>query len=357
MNKRHIDVFETLFEKGKKYGKIKTSEIFELIDSNSKLWNYLTDFYERCSEAGIEVIEDYDSEITKLPSSKTNAIPDNNYLSTVTAYLDDIGRYPLLTAEEEQNLGKLSKYGSPEEAKKARKRLVECNLRLAFSIAKKYSYYMAEPLLDLVQNGNLGLMRASEKFDYERGYRFSTYATPWIHQAILRSNSDNSKNIRIPVHMNNFINRVKRAKTKLETMNGVQPTETEIAQFLNVSVESVKDALLNSYDCVSLYSPIGDTEQDGQLIDIIQDNQERPFSESILDEITVSEIIADAKNYLTEKELDILLRRFGFEDGEEKTLEEVGKVHHLTRERIRQIESKVIEQIQKHLAFHSHLEK
>ncbi|NLZ82115.1 MAG: RNA polymerase sigma factor RpoD [Clostridiales bacterium] len=256
----------------------------------------------------------------------------------VHLYLKEIGNYPLLTLEEEVSLSKRIENGD-EEAKNI---LAESNLRLVVSIAKKY-VGRGLSFLDLIQEGNLGLIKAVEKFDYTKGFKFSTYATWWIRQAITRSIADQSRTIRIPVHMSEIINRTYRASRSLVQTLGREPTEQELAEEVNLPIEKVREVLKISSDPVSLDTPIGE-EDDSHLGDFIKDEAvmgpEEAASYSIL-----KDQIAKLLDTLTEREQRVLILRFGLSDGRTRTLEEVGKEFNVTRERIRQIEAKALRKL------------
>lgn len=275
--------------------------------------------------------EDDEKKLVYAPSLSGSEDP-------VHLYLKEIGNYPLLTIEEEVSLSKRIENGD-EEAKNI---LAESNLRLVVSIAKKY-VGRGLSFLDLIQEGNLGLIKAVEKFDYTKGFKFSTYATWWIRQAITRSIADQSRTIRIPVHMSEIINRTYRASRSLLQTLGREPTEQELAEEVNLPIEKVREVLKISSDPVSLDTPIGE-EDDSHLGDFIKDEAvmgpEEAASYSIL-----KDQIAKLLDTLTEREQRVLILRFGLSDGRTRTLEEVGKEFNVTRERIRQIEAKALRKL------------
>ncbi len=280
-----------------------------------------------------EDTEDVRSEVEKL-SQTANVISDD----PVHLYLKEIGSYPLLSMPEEAELAKRIENGDDA----AKQRLTESNLRLVVSIAKRY-VGRGLSFLDLIQEGNLGLIKAVEKFDYTKGYKFSTYATWWIRQAITRSIADQSRTIRIPVHMSEVINKTYRASRNLLQTLGREPTEQELSQELKISVDKVREILKVSAEPVSLDSPIGE-EDDSHLGDFIRDDTimgpEEAASYSILkDQIT------QLLDTLTEREQRVLILRFGLSDGRSRTLEEVGQEFNVTRERIRQIEAKALRKL------------
>ena len=256
----------------------------------------------------------------------------------VRAYLKEIGAVPLLSAEEEAALASAAREGDAE----ARRRLCEANLRLVVSVAKRYAG-RGLPFLDLIQEGNLGLMKAAEKFEPERGFKFSTYATWWIRQAITRAIADQARTIRIPVHMVETINKVKKVSSQLLHQNGHDPTADEISQALDMPVEKVREIMRVAQEPVSLETPIGE-EEDSHLGDFIPDEDASEPSEAASFTL-LKEQLVDVLSTLTPREEKVLKLRFGIEDGRTRTLEEVGKEFNVTRERIRQIEAKALRKL------------
>jgi len=269
-------------------------------------------------------------------------------------YLREIGRVPLLTAEEEVRLAQRMERGKAEQLKanphrryiedgeEAQRRLTEANLRLVVSVAKKY-IGRGMSLLDLIQEGNIGLIRAVEKFDYTKGYKFSTYATWWIRQAITRAIADQARTIRIPVHMVETINRLIRISRRLLQELGREPTSEEIATQMEISPEKVREIIKVSQEPVSLETPIGE-EEDSHLGDFIEDHTALAPAEAASHQL-LKEQVEDVLDSLTERERKVLQLRFGLDDGRSRTLEEVGKEFHVTRERIRQIEAKALRKL------------
>lgn len=256
----------------------------------------------------------------------------------VRMYLKEIGKIPLLTTDQEIELAKRMELGDQQ----AKKRLAEANLRLVVSIAKKY-VGRGMQFLDLIQEGNLGLIKAVEKFDYRKGYKFSTYATWWIRQAITRAIADQARTIRIPVHMVETINRLIRTSRQLVQELGREPTAEEIAEKMDIPVERVREIRKISQDPVSLETPIGE-EEDSHLGDFIQDEHGAvPADQATF--TLLHEQLMEALSTLTEREQEVLRQRFGLDDGKPKTLEEVGRQFHVTRERIRQIEAKALRKL------------
>ena len=253
-------------------------------------------------------------------------------------YLNEIGQIPLLDAEEEKELGRRSVDGDEE----ARRRLEEGNLRLVVSIAKHYTG-RGIPLMDLIQEGNLGLIKAVEKFDYHKGYKFSTYATWWIRQAITRAIADQARTIRIPVHMVETINKLIRVSRQLLQELGREPSPEEIAAEMNMPVDRVREILKISQEPVSLETPIGE-EEDSHLGDFIKDDNV-PVPADAAAFTLLKEQLEEVLGTLTEREQKVLTLRFGLEDGRARTLEEVGKEFNVTRERIRQIEAKALRKL------------
>ncbi len=256
----------------------------------------------------------------------------------VKLYLKEIGRVPLLTAEEEIDLAMKIADGND----KAKKRLTEANLRLVVSIAKRY-VGRGMHFLDLIQEGNVGLIKAVEKFDYTKGFKFSTYATWWIRQAITRAIADQARTIRIPVHMVETINRLKKAHSQLLHENGYDPSEEQLAEFMGLTVERVREIMRVAQEPVSMETPIG-PEEDSRLVDFIRDEDATAPDESAMKKITNEDIDAVLKT-LTPREEEVVRLRFGLRDGRCHTLEEVGSQFDVTRERIRQIEAKALRKL------------
>ena len=262
----------------------------------------------------------------------------------VRMYLKEIGRVPLLTAQQEVELAKLMENRDKdiESAQRAQKDLAEANLRLVVSIAKRY-IGRGMLFLDLIQEGNLGLIKAVEKFDYKKGYKFSTYATWWIRQAITRAIADQARTIRIPVHMVETINKLIRVQRKLLQDNGREPTPEEVAKEMDISVERVLEIMKIAQEPVSLETPIGE-EEDSHLGDFIEDREAQAPADAAAD-VLLREQLNEVLETLTEREKQVLMLRFGLEDGKARTLEEVGKNFKVTRERIRQIEAKALRKL------------
>ena len=282
--------------------------------------------------------EEADIDVEKIDLS----IPEGVSIEDpVRMYLKEIGKVPLLTAEEEIELSKQMELGG-EEGKRAQQRLAEANLRLVVSIAKRY-VGRGMLFLDLIQEGNLGLIKAVEKYDYRKGFKFSTYATWWIRQAITRAIADQARTIRIPVHMVETINKLIRVSRQLLQELGREPTPEEIAEKMNMPVERVREILKISQEPVSLETPIGE-EEDSHLGDFIQDDNV-PVPADAAAFTLLKEQLVEVLDTLTDREQQVLRLRFGLDDGRARTLEEVGKVFNVTRERIRQIEAKALRKL------------
>ena len=345
-----------LVEKGKKAGKLSSKDLMALEDMN--LSSEETEkFYDRLESLSIDVLGDDAlppvdedalpeleeleeiEEVTEEEMNETEAMADT--FSTddpVRMYLKEIGKVPLLTPEEEQDLAKRIAEGDEE----AKRRMAEANLRLVVSIAKRY-VGRGMLFLDLIQEGNLGLIKAVEKFDYTKGYKFSTYATWWIRQAITRAIADQARTIRIPVHMVETINKVIRVSRQLLQELGHDPSAEEIAAEMNMPVDKVRDILKIAQEPVSLETPIGE-EEDSHLGDFIPDEDASEPSEAASFSL-LKEQLMEVLDTLTPREKKVLELRFGIVDGRTRTLEEVGKEFNVTRERIRQIEAKALRKL------------
>ena len=312
----------------------KTEKVFEFLE-NKGIVAMVPD-----SSADDDIILDVDDEPTEEELENIElAVPDGVSIEDpVRMYLKEIGKVPLLTAEEEKNLAMRMENGDMD----AKKRLAEANLRLVVSIAKRY-IGRGMLFLDLIQEGNLGLIKAVEKFDYRKGYKFSTYATWWIRQAITRAIADQARTIRIPVHMVETINKLIRVQRQLLQEKGREPYPEEIAEKMNLPVERVREIQKISQDPVSLETPIGE-EEDSHLGDFIQDDNVPVPAEAAAFTL-LKEQLVEVLGTLTEREQKVLRLRFGLDDGRARTLEEVGKEFNVTRERIRQIEAKALRKL------------
>ena len=339
---------KALVEKGKAVGKLTTQEIDTAIIELDIEMDELDKLYEIIEQNNIEIIDDLGdmardaiTSETDLAKTDDGGVGENKTLAMddpVRVYLKEIGRVPLLTTEEEQVLAMRIADNDPE----AKKRLAEANLRLVVSIAKRY-VGRGMAFLDLIQEGNLGLIKAVDKFDYTKGFKFSTYATWWIRQAITRAIADQARTIRIPVHMVETINKVKKTSTQLLHKNGHDPSAEEIADELGMSPDKVREILRLSQEPVSLETPIGE-EEDSHLGDFIPDD-DAPAPAEAASLILLKEQLGEVLSTLTEREEKVLRLRFGLEDGRSRTLEEVGKEFNVTRERIRQIEAKALRKL------------
>ena len=358
------EIVEQLLEKGRKNGVLTQSEISDALHEQAELTaEQLDDIYTTFGKLNIDVVadldvtvgDDLDSDDTddEDESSEKNISIDLsidagvNIDDPVRMYLKEIGRVPLLSADEEIVLAKQIETGAKEDAtykeiqlsKKAKKKLVDANLRLVVSIAKRY-VGRGMLFLDLIQEGNLGLIKAVDKFDYTKGYKFSTYATWWIRQAITRAIADQARTIRIPVHMVETINKLIRISRQLLQDKGREPLPEEIAEGMGITVERVREIQKIAQEPVSLETPIGE-EEDSHLGDFIED-QDAIAPDDAASYILLQEQIEDVFTCLTDREQQVLILRFGLKDGKPRTLEEVGQYFNVTRERIRQIEGKAL---------------
>ncbi len=359
---RSSQIVAMLFDKASKNGgKLPQSDLLEATqgldsvpDKAAAEWDYI---YEELTNKGVEFVDDTDMEDSSIDDQTENSdsksesatqkeVVDDIDLAAdglsiddpVRMYLKEIGRVPLLTAQEEVALAKRMEAGDED----AQKELAEANLRLVVSIAKRY-VGRGMLFLDLIQEGNLGLIKAVEKFDYNKGYKFSTYATWWIRQAITRAIADQARTIRIPVHMVETINKLIRVSRQLLQKHGREPTIEEIAEEMEVSVERVREIMKIAQEPVSLETPIGE-EEDSHLGDFIEDH-DAPAPADAASFMLLKEQLAEVLSTLTDREKKVLKLRFGLEDGKARTLEEVGKSFNVTRERIRQIEAKALRKL------------
>ena len=332
-----------LIERGKKRGYLTFKEIAEALEGFEISTEEMEKTYDRFESEKIELIEDMDKELEEIEISKEEledlSVPEGISIDDhVKMYLKEIGKVDLLSADEETELARRMAEGDEE----AKKKLAEANLRLVVSIAKRY-VGRGMLFLDLIQEGNLGLIRAVDKFDYTKGYKFSTYATWWIRQAITRAIADQARTIRIPVHMVETINKLVRVSRQLVQELGREPTPEELAQGLNMSVEKVREISKISQEPVSLETPIGE-EEDSHLGDFIPDD-DAPAPSEAASYVLLKEQLVDVLKTLTPREAKVLKLRFGLIDGRQRTLEEVGKEFKVTRERIRQIEAKALRKL------------
>ena len=324
----------------------EVNDAFKNIELTPEKFEWILDYFEK---QGVDVLntnedEDNDDNFIDDDAEEVEIIDDADILEGVSLedpvrmYLKEIGRIPLLSSEEEIELAKRMEMGDEE----AKKKLSEANLRLTVSIAKRYSGRGMQ-FLDLIQEGNLGLIKAVEKFDYRKGYKFSTYATWWIRQSITRAIADQARTIRIPVHMVETMNRVNRTSRRLLQEYGREPTPEEIAVTMNLPVERILEVSKISQEPVSLETPIGE-EEDSHLGDFIQDEHVPVPSEEAAHTL-LREQLEEVMDTLSDREQKVLALRFGLEDGKPHTLEEVGRDFQVTRERIRQIEAKALRKL------------
>ena len=360
---RETGELRRLLDQGKDRGFLTYDEINESLAHDDMDTSQVEDLLELIAQEGIEVIykvartkefsvpvnmdelpgkaviKDIDMSEEEIPVLEGLPLDDS-----VRMWLREIGKTPLLSLEDEVTLAKRIERGNedPRAAKRAKDTLTQANLRLVVSIAKRYSGRgMSFP--DLIQEGNLGLIRAVEKFDYRKGYKFSTYATWWIRQAITRAIADQGRTIRIPVHMVETINRLIKTSSQLLQEHGREPTIDELARALNMPVERVSEIIRVAPEPLSLETPIGE-EEDSHLADFVEDADALSPAEAA-SHMILREKIENALNLLTPREREVLMMRFGLEDGCQKTLEEVGRHFRVTRERIRQIESKALKKL------------
>jgi RNA polymerase primary sigma factor len=351
------EAIKKLIERGKKRGSLTYEEInavFENVEDVNP--ERIDELFEEIATAGVEVVDDQKEEKPAADEDAAAALPAGLSLDDpVRMYLKEIGRVPLLSMEEEKSLAMAIEAGELEVQKngaasnvtieggyEAKRKLTEANLRLVVSIAKKY-VGRGMLFLDLIQEGNLGLIRAVEKFDYRKGYKFSTYATWWIRQAITRALADQARTIRIPVHMVETINRLIKISRQLLQELGRDPSVEEIANEMGLTPEKVREVIKISQEPISLETPIGE-EEDSHLGDFIED-QEAVAPAEAASVMLLKEKMADVLKNLTDRERKVLVLRFGLEDGHQRTLEEVGQEFGVTRERIRQIEAKALRKL------------
>ena len=339
---------DDLYEYGKKKGTLTYKEIMERLMDLYIEPDQLDKVLENLEALGVTVINENDpqpaqsSEDTPIDTINLS-VPDGvSSDDPVRLYLKEIGKYPLLTTEEEIALAKQIAEGTPEEQAAAKKKLSEANLRLVVSIAKRY-VGRGMQFLDLIQEGHLGLIKAAEKFDYTQGYKFSTYATWWVRQAITRAIADQARTIRIPVHMVETINKLIRVNRQLAQELGRDPTPAEIAKEMGISESKVREIIKIAQEPVSLETPIGE-EEDSHLGDFIED-ENAPAPAEVASNAMMREQLQEVLHTLTPREEKVIRLRFGLEDGQAHTLEEVGKEFNVTRERIRQIEAKALRKI------------
>ena len=329
-----------LIAKGKSQGALTYKEIMDMLQEVDLEPDQIEKIYETLESLGIDIVDEEEiEEDTNLEDDLDLSVPEGVSIDDpVRMYLKEIGKVPLLTPEEEIELAKRIEQGDEE----AKRKLAEANLRLVVSIAKRY-VGRGMLFLDLIQEGNLGLIKAVEKFDYQKGFKFSTYATWWIRQAITRAIADQARTIRIPVHMVETINKLVRVSRQLLQEYGREPQPEEIAKEMGISVEKVHEILKIAQEPVSLETPIGE-EEDSHLGDFIPD-EDAPAPTEAAAYTLLKEQLTEVLDTLTPREEKVLRLRFGLDDGRARTLEEVGKVFNVTRERIRQIEAKALRKL------------
>lgn len=344
-----IGVVKGLIDKGKKQGMLSYKEIMDTLEELDLDTDQIDEVYQNFEEMGIDIVGDKeedilidkdmeDEEVIDIEKEDLSPPKGISVDDPVRMYLKEIGKVPLLDADEETELAKRMEQGDEE----AKRRLAEANLRLVVSIAKRY-VGRGMQFLDLIQEGNLGLIKAVEKFDYRKGFKFSTYATWWIRQAITRAIADQARTIRIPVHMVETINKLIRVSRQLLQDLGREPTPEEIAKEMNLDEEKVREILKIAQEPVSLETPIGE-EEDSHLGDFIEDDAAQAPAEAATFTLLKEQLI-EVLDTLTPREQKVLRLRFGLDDGRARTLEEVGKEFDVTRERIRQIEAKALRKL------------
>jgi len=342
---------EELLRKGKTKGFITETEILAYFPRIEEDWNLLEKLFDRCEAEGVKIVkskeylevsdkETFQKDLEEILAS----LPEEELTDAVQLYFRKISEIPLLTAEEEKKLARLIEKGDEN----AKRRMMEGNLRLVVSIAKRYIGRSRNlSFMDLIQEGNIGLAKAVEKFDWRKGYKFSTYATWWIRQAITRALADHSRTIRIPVHMIELLAKYTQTKRQLQEELGREPLIEEIAAEMNLSIEKVKILQRIAQETISLETPIIGSDRETTIGDFVPDGK-TPSPEQIAARKVLKEHIKEILDSLNERERKILIMRFGLEDGVVHTLEEVGKVFGITRERVRQIEAKALEKIRSH---------
>ena len=341
---RAMEKLKALIDKGKQKGALSYKDIMDQLESVEMTEEQIDEVYELFGNLGIDIVDsDTESGIDEgegvdEEDFEANILEGISLDDPVRMYLKEIGRVPLLTPEEEVELAKRIERGDEE----ARRRLTEANLRLVVSIAKRY-VGRGMLFLDLIQEGNLGLIKAVEKFDYSKGFKFSTYATWWIRQAITRAIADQARTIRIPVHMVETINKLVRVQRHLLQELGRDPTPEEIGEEMGIPSEKVSEILRIAQEPVSLATPIGE-EEDSHLGDFIPD-EDAPAPAEVASAQLLREQLEEVLTSLTPREQKVLKLRFGLDDGRQRTLEEVGKEFGVTRERIRQIEAKALRKL------------
>lgn len=343
-DKKPANPLKTLLDLGKSKGQLSSKEILDVLGDELDP-EQIEKIYDALESNGIEIIEDTedlsldDLNINENSDDDAEPAPDGVSIDDpVKIYLKEIGRVPLLSPDEEVDLAIRISQGDVA----AKKRLSEANLRLVVSIAKRY-LGRGMQFLDLIQEGNLGLIKAVEKFDHTKGFKFSTYATWWIRQAITRAIADQARTIRIPVHMVETINKVKKVSSQLLHQNGHEPSADDIAAELDMPVDKVREIMRVAQEPVSLETPIGE-EEDSHLGDFIPDD-DAPAPQDAASHTLLKEQLSDVLSTLTSREEKVLRLRFGLEDGRSRTLEEVGREFNVTRERIRQIEAKALRKL------------
>ena len=345
-NSNNSNVLEELFNQGKQRGSLTAKEITDALEKLNFDADQINKIFEKIASMNIKIEDNFEVDVdidfimNYSDRDYLDEVDGDSHVAddSVKSFLNDIGKFKVLSTEQEIELAKRMEAGDEN----AKNQLIEANLRLVVSIAKKY-VRRGMQFLDLIQEGNMGLIKAVEKFDYSKGFKFSTYATWWIRQAITRAIADQARTIRIPVHMVETITKVKKAQSYLLHENGTEPTDEEIAEHLGMNIDKVREIIRIAQDPVSLETPIGE-EEDSHLGDFIPDDDAPQPAEEAANSM-LKQMLKEVLDTLSERERRVIILRFGLIDGRQRTLEEVGQEFQVTRERIRQIETKALRKL------------